>query len=41
LEIDNVLNTKNVWDYNYLEDGSRETIYQWGRMVVGGVMIEF
>jgi outer membrane receptor protein involved in Fe transport len=41
LEIDNVFNTKNVWDYNYLENGDKETIYQWGRMIVGGVMVEF
>ena len=41
LEIDNVFNTKNIWNYNYLDDGSREVIYQWARMIVAGVMIEF
>lgn len=41
LEIENIFNTKNIWDYSYREDGSREKIYQYGRMIVGGVMIEF
>lgn len=41
LEIDNIVNTKNIWDYNYLDDGSKETFYQWGRMIVGGVVVEF
>ena len=40
-EIDNLFGTKNIWDYDYLDDGSKEKIYQWGRMIVGGVMIEF
>ncbi|MCD4795776.1 MAG: TonB-dependent receptor, partial [Candidatus Cloacimonetes bacterium] len=41
LEVDNLFGTKNIWDYDYLDDGSKEEIYQWGRMIVGGVMIEF
>ncbi|MCK4358665.1 MAG: TonB-dependent receptor [Candidatus Cloacimonetes bacterium] len=41
LEIDNLFNTKNIWDYAYREDGTKEKVYQWGRMIVGGVMIEF
>jgi len=41
VEVENILNTKNVWDYNYLEDGSKETVYQMGRMIVGGFIIEF
>ena len=41
LEVDNLFGTKNIWDYDYLDDGSKEKIYQWGRMIVGGVMIEF
>jgi len=41
LEIDNVFNTKNMWSYSYLDDGTTETVYQWSRMIVGGVMIEF
>ncbi|MBL7149250.1 MAG: TonB-dependent receptor [Candidatus Cloacimonetes bacterium] len=41
LEVDNLFGTKNIWDYDYLDDGSKDTIYQWGRMIIGGVMIEF
>ncbi len=41
LEIDNMFNTKNIWSYNYLDNGEIEEIYQWGRMVIGGVMVEF
>ena len=41
LEIDNLFNTKNIWDYTYYDDGTREKIYQWGRMIVGGLMVEF
>ena len=41
LEIDNVFNTKNIWSYNYLDDGTTEETYQWGRMIIGGVMVEF
>ncbi|MCK4339371.1 MAG: TonB-dependent receptor [Candidatus Cloacimonetes bacterium] len=41
LEIDNLFNTKNIWDYTYREDGTKEKIYQWGRMIVVGVMVEF
>lgn len=41
LEFDNIFNHKNIWDYNYLEDGTTEKTYQWGRMIVGGVMVEF
>ncbi len=40
-EIENLLNTKNVWDYNYLDNGEKETVYQMGRMIVGGFLIEF
>ena len=41
LEIDNIFNTKNIWSYNHLDDGTTEKVYQWGRMIVGGVMVEF
>ena len=40
-EIDNVFNTKNIWNYNYLDNGDIEEIYQWGRMIIGGLMVEF
>jgi len=40
-EVDNILNRKNIWDYQYRKDGTRKEIYQFGRMVVGGVALEF
>ena len=40
-EVDNILNTKNLWQYNYLGDGTTEDVYQWGRMIIGGLMVEF
>jgi len=41
LEVNNVFNTKNIWDYSYLDDGTKEPNYQYLRMIVGGVKIEF
>jgi hypothetical protein len=40
-EVENVLNTKNLWGYNYNENGSVTNIYQFGRMIIGGVVVEF
>ena len=40
-EVDNILNRKNIWDYQYRKDGTRKEIYQFGRMVVGGMALEF
>jgi len=40
-EFDNLFNTKNIWDYTYNSDGTNGTIYQRGRMIVGGVVVEF
>jgi hypothetical protein len=37
----NVLNTKNVFYYEYRSDGTRETVYQFSFFPVGGVEIEF
>ncbi|MEW6685346.1 MAG: TonB-dependent receptor [Candidatus Edwardsbacteria bacterium] len=41
LEVENVFNNKNVWGYNYNEDGTMTKIYQMGRMIVGGFVAEF
>ncbi|MFP4459392.1 MAG: TonB-dependent receptor [Candidatus Zixiibacteriota bacterium] len=41
IELDNSLNNKNIWYYQYNPDGSIDTIYQRGRMFVGGVIVEF
>lgn len=47
IEVNNIFNHKNIWKYNFVNAqnllGSRavrETTYQWGRTVVGGVKIE-
>ncbi len=40
VHIENILNTPNVWQYNYNDDGSIETIYQVGRMMVLGFILE-
>jgi len=40
-EIENVFNHPNIWDYLYKDNGERETIYQFGRMIIGGVIVEF
>ncbi len=41
LEVENLFNTPNVWDYQYLDDGRRLAVYQYGRMVIGGLIVEF
>ncbi len=40
-EIDNLFNNPNVWDYTYNSDGTKSTVYQRARMIVGGVVVEF
>lgn len=40
-DLQNVFNSRNEWTYLYNEDGSRDVVYQFSRMLVGGVMIEF
>jgi len=40
-DIQNVFNSKNEWTYLYHEDGTRDVVYQFSRMLVGGVMLEF
>ena len=40
-EVENIFNHRNIWDYQYKKDGTKEKIYQFGRMVVGGVVLEF
>lgn len=41
LNIENLFNAPNIWDYQYTDDGEKHTIYQYGRMVVGGLVLEF
>ncbi len=40
-EITNLFNTPNVWDYQYNSDGTKTTIYQRARMIIGGIVVEF
>jgi hypothetical protein len=40
-EIENLFNTPNIWDYQYNNDGTKTMIYQFGRMIVSGMVIEF
>jgi hypothetical protein len=37
----NVMNTKNVFYYEYRSDGTRETVYQFAFFPVGGIEVEF
>jgi hypothetical protein len=41
IALENVLNTKNVFYYEYRSDGTRETVYQFSFFPVGGIEIEF
>ncbi|MRR08696.1 TonB-dependent receptor [bacterium] len=40
-EVENVFNTKNLWGYQYNGDGTRTEVYQFGRMIIGGFVLEF
>ena len=37
----NVMNTKNIFYYEYRSDGTRETVYQFAFFPVGGIEVEF
>ena len=41
LSIQNVYGRKNVAAYQYNDDGTRDTVYQWGFFPIGGLQIEF
>lgn len=41
IEIENIFAHKNIGDNQYDDDNTRGTIYQYGRMVIGGVELEF
>jgi len=41
LNLQNVFNVDNVWEYSYNDDGSRETIAQYKIFPVGGFILEF
>jgi hypothetical protein len=41
IDIANVLNTPNIWEYQYNDDGTREDILQYETFPVIGVTLEF
>lgn len=41
LDLQNVYNRDNIWDYAYGDDGEIETIYQYKLFPVGGFILEF
>jgi len=41
VNIMNVYDRKNIWDYAYSSDGTKEEVWQYKTMPVGGVMLEF
>jgi outer membrane receptor for ferrienterochelin and colicin len=41
IALENVLDTKNVFYYEYRSDGTREAVYQFSFFPVGGIEIEF
>ena len=40
-DVNNLFNRKNILEYRYYEDGTTEEVYQFGRMIVGGAVVEF
>ncbi len=41
IDVMNVYHRKNIWEYGYNDDGSRENIYQFSLFPVGGFTLEF
>jgi len=41
LDIQNIYNQSNIWDYNYTKDGKKETLYQYEVFPIGGFTLEF
>jgi hypothetical protein len=39
-DVNNLFNRKNILDFRYNDDGTKDNIYQFGRMIVGGVVVE-
>ncbi len=40
-DLQNIFNSKNDWMYLYNDDGTVSVVYQFSRMLVGGVVLEF
>ena len=41
LDLQNVFNRSNEWEYMYLPDGSKEMAFQYKQLPIGGITIEF
>lgn len=41
LDMSNVLNHKNIWEYQYNYDGTKEEVLQFQPLLIGGINIEF
>jgi len=48
IEMNNIFDKNNIWKYNFVNaknkvgsEAIRETTYQWGRTLVGGITVEF
>lgn len=41
LDLQNIFNRNNDWEYIYLPNGTKEMAYQYKQMPVGGIIIEF
>ncbi|RMF09893.1 MAG: hypothetical protein D6762_02610 [Candidatus Neomarinimicrobiota bacterium] len=41
IDIQNVFDRDNIWDFQYNDDGTRENIYQFKVFPVGGITLEF
>lgn len=41
IDIMNVFNTNNIWDWSYNKDGTKEEVWQYKTFPVGGITIEF
>ena len=41
IDLQNIFNRSNEWEKMYLEDGTTEMAYQYKRLTIGGIIIEF
>ena len=41
LDIQNIFDRNNDWEYLYLPDGTKEMAYQYKQLPIGGITIEF
>ena len=41
IDIMNVFNTNNIWDWAYKDNGTKEEVWQYKTMPIGGIVLEF